>query len=111
MLCGLGPPGVGRDTTSSDQSAALDRVQKETERVGIMEVCRGIMYIMQEVFGMLDSRLIVPLNEKYGKFVQNEVLEAGNFGKYDAQNRFEKLQHLHNLQRVSGYEIREVFSC
>lgn len=25
------------------------------------------------------SRLIVPSNEKYGKFVLNEVLEAGNF--------------------------------
>ena len=38
------------------------------------------MYIMQEVFGMPASRLIVPPNEKYGRFVLNEVLEAGNFG-------------------------------
>lgn len=29
------------------------------------------MYIMQEVFGMPASRLIVPPNEKYGKFVLN----------------------------------------
>ena len=36
---------------------------------------------------MLDSRLMVPPNEKYGKFMLNEVLEAGNFGKYDARNR------------------------
>lgn len=68
------------------QSAALDRAQKETEGVGIMEVCWGIMYIMQEVFGMHDSRLMVHPNEKYGKFVQNEVLVAGNFGKHDARN-------------------------
>ena len=38
------------------------------------------MYIMQEMFGMPASRLIVPPNEKYGRFVLNEVLEAGNFG-------------------------------
>lgn len=39
----------------------------------------GIMYIMQEVFGMPASRLIAPPNEKYGRFVLNEVLESGNF--------------------------------
>ena len=58
------------------------------------------MYIMQEVFGMPASRLIVPPNEKYGKFVLNEVLEAGNFGKHDARNRFGRSLLGHNLQRV-----------
>lgn len=58
------------------------------------------MYIMQEVFGMPASRLIVPLSEKYGKFVLNEVLEAGNFGRHDARNRFGRSQLGHNLQRV-----------
>ena len=46
------------------------------------------------------SRLIVPPNEKYGKFVLNEVLEAGNFGKHDARNRFGRSKLGHNLQRV-----------
>lgn len=58
------------------------------------------MYIMQEVFGMPASRLIVPPNEKYGKFVLNEVLEAGNFGKHDERNRFGRSKLGHNLQRV-----------
>ena len=100
MFCGLGPPGVGGGTTSSNQSAALDRAQKETEGVGIMEVCWGIMYIMQEVFGIPASRLIVPPNEMCGKFVLNEVLEAGNFGKHDERNRFGESKLGHNLQRV-----------
>lgn len=63
-------------------------------------VILAIMYIMQEVFGMPASRLIVPPNEKYGKFVLNEVLEAGNFGKHDKRNRLGKSQLGHNLQRV-----------
>ena len=61
------------------------------------------MYIMQEVFGMPESRLIVPLSEKHGKFVLNEVLEAGNFGKHDEKNRFGKSKLGHNLQRVYRY--------
>ena len=78
----------------------LGMVQKELKELGLWKFAGGIMYIMQEVFGMPASRLIVPPNEKYGKFVLNEVLEAGNFGKHDERNRFGKSKLGHNLQRV-----------
>ena len=83
--CGMGPPGM---------------VQEELKELGLWKFAGAIMYIMQEVFGMPASRLIVPPNEKYGKFVLHEVLEAGNFGKHDARNRFGRSQLGHNLQRV-----------
>ena len=86
--------------TSSASTAALDVVQKELKKLGVWKFAGGIMYIMQEVFGMPASRLIVPPNEKYGKFVLNEVLEAGNFGRHDARNRFGSSKFGHNLQRV-----------
>ena len=85
---------------TSSASTALDVVQKKLKELGLWKFAEGIMYIMQEVFGMPASQLIVPPNEKYGKFVLNEVLEAGNFGKHDARNRFGRSQLGHNLQRV-----------
>ena len=85
---------------TSSASTALDVVQKELKELGLWKFAGGIMYIMQEVFGMPTSRFIVPPNEKYGKFVLNEVLEAGNFGRHDARNRFGRSQLGHNLQRV-----------
>ena len=85
---------------AANSSAAIDRVQKELKELGLWKFAGGIMYIVQEVFGMPASRLIVPPNEKYGKFVLNEVLEAGNFGRHDARNRFGRSQLGHNLQRV-----------
>jgi hypothetical protein len=85
---------------TSSASTALDEVQEELKELGLWKFAGGIMYIMQEVFGMSASRLIVPPNEKYGKFVLNEVLEAGNFGRHDARNRFGRSQLGHNLQRV-----------
>ena len=64
-LCGMGPPEMIGDTTSEcdgvsttavqSSSAAIDRGTGGVEGVGIMEVCRGGMYIMQEVFGMAAS--------------------------------------------------------
>ena len=87
-------------TAARSSSTAIDRVQEELKELGLWKFAGGIMYIMQEVFGMPASRLIVPPNEKYGKFVLNEVLEAGNFGRLYARNRFGRSQLGHNLQRV-----------
>lgn len=75
-------------------------LQRNLKYFGLWKFAGAIMYIMQEVFGMPASRLIVPPNEKYGKFVLNEVLEAGNFGKHDKRNRFGRSKLGHNLQRV-----------
>ena len=87
-------------TAARSSSTAIDRVQEELKELGLWKFAGGIMYIMQEVFGMPASRLIVPPNEKYGKFVLNEVLKAGNFGRHDERNRFGRSQLGHNLQRV-----------
>ena len=87
-------------TAARSSSIAIDRVQEELKELGLWKFAGGIMYIMQEVFGMPASRLIVPPNEKYGRFVLNEVLEAGNFGRHDARNRFGRSKLGHNLQRV-----------
>lgn len=78
----------------------LTELQRNLKHFGLWKFAGAIMYIMHEVFGMPASRLIVPSNEKYGKFVLNEVLEAGNFGRHDARNRFGRSQLGHNLQRV-----------
>ena len=92
-----GPSKVSPDCAGWDR---LGVVQKELKELGLWKFAGAIMYIMQEVFGMPASRLIVPPNEKYGRFVLNEVLEAGNFGKHDERNRFGKSKLGHNLQRV-----------
>ena len=91
---------AARSSFAANSSAAINRVLKELKELGLWKFAGGIMYIMQEVFGMPASRLIVPPNEKYGRFVLNEVLEAGNFGRHDARNRFGRSQLGHNLQRV-----------
>ena len=93
----------GRPSKVSPDCAGWDRLgvlQKELKELGLWKFAGAIMYIMQEVFGMPASRLIVPPDKKYGRFVLNEVLEAGNFGKHDERNRFGRFQLGHNLQRV-----------
>ena len=75
-------------------------LQDELRRLGLWKFAGAVMYIMKEVFGLEDDRLIAPPDVKRGRLVLNEVLEAGNFGKHDARNRFGRSQFGHNLQRV-----------
>ena len=78
----------------------LAALQKELKHLGLWKFAGAVMYIMKEVFGMPESKLIVAPNEKYGKFVLNEIIEAGNFGTYDKRNRFGHSELGHNIQRI-----------
>lgn len=75
-------------------------LQDELRRLGLCEFAGAVMYIMKEVFGLEDNRLIVPPDVKRGRLVLKEVLEAGNFGQYDKRNRFGHSALGHNLQRL-----------
>ena len=75
-------------------------LQDELRRLGLREFAGAVMYIMKEVFGLEDNRLIVPPDVKRGRLVLKEVLEAGNFGQYDKRNWFGHSALGHNLQRL-----------
>ena len=93
-------------TDNTDKfSGNADRVdrrllQDEQRRLGLWEFAGAVMYIMKEVFGLEDNRLIVPPDVKRGRLVLKEVLEAGNFGQYDKRNWFGHSALGHNLQRL-----------
>lgn len=75
-------------------------LQDELRRLGLWEFAGAVMYIMKEVFGLEDNRLIVPPDVNRGRLVLKEVLEAGNFGQYDKRNWFGHSALGHNLQRL-----------
>ena len=87
----------------------LATLQKELKHLGLWKFAGAVMYIMKEVFGMPESKLIVAPNEKYGKFVLNEIIEAGNFGIYDKRNRFGHSKLGHNIQRI--YRDIRLMNC
>lgn len=88
--------GFGVNTDLTDRGL----LQDELRRLGLWEFAGAVMYIMKEVFGLEDNRLIVPPDVKRGRLVLKEVLEAGNFGQYDKRNWFGHSALGHNLQRL-----------
>jgi hypothetical protein len=70
-------------TTASPSSAALDRVQKELKHLGLWKFALAVMFVMKEVFGLSEDRMIAPMDEREGRFLLDEIMRGGNFGQYD----------------------------
>ena len=51
-------------------------VLKELKYLGLWKFAGAFVNIMQEVFGMPDSRPIVPPNAKFGKFLLNDIKDG-----------------------------------
>jgi hypothetical protein len=58
------------------------------------------MWILTEYFGMNQEKVLVPVDESRGRFVLNEILQGGNFGKYDTRYKFGNGALGRNLQRL-----------
>ena len=69
-------------TTDSSASTALDVVQRELEYLGLWKFAGAVMYVLHEVLGLPEEKMIAPMDEKRGKLLLAEILNGGNFGQH-----------------------------
>ena len=69
-------------TTDSSASTALDVVQRELKYLGLWKFAGAVMYVLKEVLGLSEDKMIVPMDEKRGRLLLAEILNGGNFGKH-----------------------------
>ena len=69
-------------TTDSSASTALDVVQRELKYLGLWKFAGAVMYVLHEVLGLAEDKMIVPVDEKRGRLLLAEILEGGNFGRH-----------------------------
>lgn len=61
--------------------------------LGLYKFASAVMWVLKEVLGAEDELLIVPVDEKRGMLLLDEVMMGGNFGHYD--------------QRISGQLMKK----
>lgn len=61
----------------------LDALRHKLKYLGLWKFAKTVMFVMKEVFGLSEDRMIAPMDEKEGKFLLDEIMRGGNFGQYD----------------------------
>ena len=74
---------AGSSSFSACSSVVLDVVQRELKHLGLWKFAGAVMFVMKEVFGLSEDRMIAPMDEKEGRFLLDEIMRGGNFGQYD----------------------------
>ena len=102
---------------SDDLSLIRDRVQKELKHLGLWKFAQAVMFVMKEVFGLSEDRMIAPIDEKEGRFLLDEIMRGGNFGQFDDRmgdkvdeskiHRYFRM-NLRNLRFVKHYPTEAV---
>lgn len=77
-----------------------DTLQKELKHLGLWKFVGAVMYVLHEVLGLSEEKIIAPINEKRGKLLLIEILNGGNFGQFDERYGFGHSSFGHNLQRL-----------
>ena len=69
-------------TTDPSVSTALDVVQRELKYLGLWKFAGAVMFVLHEVLGLSEDKMIVPMDEKRGRLLLAEILDGGNFGRH-----------------------------
>ena len=74
--------GGSATAVTSSASTALDVVQRELKYLGLWKFAGAVMYVLKEVLGLSEDKMIVPMDEKRGRLLLAEILDGGNFGRH-----------------------------
>ena len=60
----------------------LTWLPKKLKYLGLWKFAGAVMYVLHEVLGLSEERMIVPMDEKRGRLLLAEILDGGNFGRH-----------------------------
>ena len=75
-LCGV-------NRLAGETAEGLNLLQRDLKWLGLWKFAGAVMYVLHEVFGLEEEKMIAQMNEKEGKFLLDEIMRGGNFGQYD----------------------------
>ncbi len=91
-----GTPGRRMEEANTDYSA----LQQDLKRLGLWSFAGTVMWVLHEVLGLSEDKMIAPMDEKRGRLLLDEILDGGNFGQYGSQQHFGRGTIGHNVQRL-----------
>ena len=78
-----------------------DTLQRELKYLGLWKFAGAVMYVLHEVLGLSEEKMICPMDEKRGKLLLAEIMNGGNFGRH-----FTKYGHFTQQGMVKKYFLK-----
>ena len=61
-------------------------IQHSLTRLGLWHFAGAMMYVLHEVLGLPEEKMIAPMDKKRGEMLLNDILCGGNFGHHDERH-------------------------
>lgn len=68
--------------------------------LGLKRFTKAMMYVLQTVFAIRPEYMLCAPDEHEGKFLLDEIMKAGNFGKYDDRIKHNGGQFSHAIEKT-----------
>lgn len=91
--CGMWSEECGVKNSSLDNSSSQAKprttqhstfnIQHSLTRLGLWHFAGAMMYVLHEVLGLPEEKMIAPMDKKRGEMLLNDILCGGNFGHHD----------------------------
>ena len=78
----------------------IEILQRQLKHLGLWKFAGSMMYVLHEVLDLQEDKMLVPMDKKRGTSLLNEIIQGGNFGKYNERNSFGRGFIGHNVQRL-----------
>lgn len=83
-----------------ENHSSLTEIQQMLKQLGLWNFAGAMMYVLREVLGLSEDKMLVPVDIRRGEMLLHEILAGGNFGRYDSRNDLGDGFIGHNLQRL-----------
>ena len=84
----------------SDEREQKDGVCRTLRYLDFYEIAGAVMWVLRDILGLSEEYLIVPVNERRGKFLFDEIMQGGNFGYYDIRVKHSSSAMRMNINRL-----------
>lgn len=89
--------GTVQSLTDEQKKTIVDKLSA----FGLNRIAGAVMYVLRRVFLIEKEYMIVPVNERYGRHLLDEIMIAGNFGHYDP-----RLKDIGKASHDTSYQVR-----
>lgn len=73
----------------------LSSLQRELKLLGLWRFAGAMMFVLHQVMGLPEEMMVAPMDVKRGRMLLDDILNGGNFGRYDKRHAWGRDSYNH----------------